>query len=348
MTSALSGSHPALVIAEKGAPHSVIDRVTPKPGPGQILIQVKSVAVNPVDIFQRDLGALIQNYPTVLGSDISGVVAAIGQDVPSNTPQLGSRVAAYASSFFNKSDADYGSFQQFTLVGADKVTPLPDSISFNEGAILPMSVSVAMSAWWTIQIPRNTKYTPQDKRAMLVWGASTSVGSAAVQTAKSMGFYVYATSSPHHHEYVKNLGADRVFDYKSPSVVSQVVDSIKEDNLSLYQCFLGQGDLGAITSILEQVRGDKIARIASAPLVPQDAKKVDGVVVTFVQTPADPKEAHDYFEWVFNHWLKEKLATGEYVASPHLKVVGKGLEDINKALDELKQGVSGVKLVVEL
>ncbi|OKL55408.1 hypothetical protein UA08_09295 [Talaromyces atroroseus] len=349
MASTLPGSHhSALIIAEKGAPHSLVSRVTPQPGPGQILIEVKAIALNPVDAFQRDHSALIATYPTVLGSDVAGIVAGVGPDILSSTFKLGSRVAAYASSYFHGSHADYGSFQQFTLVAAEKVTPLPDSLSFCEASILPMSVSVAMSAWWTIDMPRDTKYAPQDKRAMLVWGASTSVGSAAVQTAKSMGFHVYATCSPRHHEYIRGLGADRVFDYQSPNVVSAIVDSIKEDKLSLYQCFLGRGDLETITTILEQVRGDNVARIASAPIVPPDARQVDGVVVTFVQTPADPVEARGYFRWVFNEWLKEKLATGEYVPSPHLKIVGKGLEDVDRALDKLNQGVSGSKLVVEL
>lgn len=352
MASAIPSHHDALVIAEKGASHSLVTRVTPQPGPGQVLVEVKAIALNLVDSFQRDTGAFITNYPTVLGSDIAGFLVAIGPDVDSSF-QLGSRVAAYASGYFHESNADYGSFQQFVLVAAEKVVPLPDSTTFNEGAILPMSVSVALSGWLIIGVDgRNVKYSPDDRQGVLVWGASTGVGSAAVQAAKVMGFRVYATASPDRHEYLERLGADRVFDYKSANVVSEIVNAVKEDDVTMHNCFLGQGDLATVSSVLSAVRkDDKVtAKIASAPIVPPDANKTvgDNVEVTFVVTPADPKEAYDYFHWAFNEWLKEKLVTGEFVPSPRVKVVGKGLADIDKSLDELKQGVRATKLVIEL
>lgn len=349
MTSTSSDKqHQALIIAEKGAGHALVTRATPQPGPRQMLIEVKAIAMNPVDGFQRDVGALIQTFPTVLGSDIAGVVASVGPDAPSNTPRPGSRVAAYASAYFHNSEADFGSFQQFVLVGVEKVTLLPDFITFAEGSILPMSVSVAMSAWYGFGIPRNIKYIPGDKQGMLVWGASTSVGTAAVQSAKSMGFHVYATASPHNHEYLQKIGAGRVFDYKSDNIVSEIMNSVREDDILLHHCFLGQGNLDFISDLLNQIRGDSIAKIGSAPIVPPDAKKIDGVVVNFLHPPKEAKESYDYFHWVFNEWLTEKLAKKEYIPSPHLKVVGKGLEAVDKALDELKLGVSGTKLVVEL
>lgn len=343
-----SKQHQALVIAEKGAGHTLVTRATPLPGSGQMLIEVKAIAMNPVDRLQRDVGALIQAFPTILGSDIAGVVVSVGPDVPSNTPQPGSRVAAYASGYFHKSAADYGSFQQFVLVGVEKVALLPDFISFAEGSILPMSVSVAMSAWYAFGMPRNTKYSPGDKQGMLVWGASTSVGTAAVQSAKSMGFRVYATASPHNHEYLQKIGADRLFDYKSDNVVSEIMGSMREDHIVLHHCFLGQGNLDFISDLLNQLRGDSIGKIGSAPIIPTDAKKIDGVVVNFLHPLKEAKESYDYFHWVFNEWLTKKLAQKEYIPSPRLKIVGKGLEAIDSALDELKQGVSGTKLVVEL
>lgn len=343
-----SKQHQALVISGKGAAHALITRTTPQPSSGQMLIEVKAIAMNPVDHFQRDVGALIQAFPTVLGSDIAGIVVSVGPDTPSNIPQPGSRVAAYASGYFHKSAADFGSFQQFVLVSVERVALLPDFISFAEGSILPMSVSVAMSAWYGFGMPRNTKYSPGDKQGMLVWGASTSVGTAAVQSAKSMGFYVYATASPHNHEYLQKIGADRVFDYKSDNVVSEIANSRSQDHIALHHCFLGKGNLDFVSELLNQLRGDDIAKIGSAPIIPPDAKKIDGVVVNFLHPPKEAKESYDYFHWVFNEWLTERLAKREYIPSPRSKVVGKGLKAIDRALDELKQGVSGTKLVVEL
>ncbi|KAH8695598.1 chaperonin 10-like protein [Talaromyces proteolyticus] len=348
MSSSPASHHQALVIAEKGASHSLVSRVTSQPGPGQLLVEVKAIALNPVDAVQRDSGFLISKYPTVLGSDVAGIVISVGPDVPLDTPQPGTRVAAYATAYFHQGEADFGAFQQFVIVGVEKVAPLPDSISFCEGSILPMSVSVALSGWNVLGIPRDTAYSSEDREGILIWGASTSVGTAAVQSAKSMGYHVYATSSPRHHQYLKTLGADRVFNYNSDDVVSEIVNSVKEDDVTLHQCFLGRGSLEPIASILKQLKGTRNAKVASAPLIPEEAKKLDGVDIIFILTPRDPKASYDYFRWAFVEWLKEKLAADDYIPSPHLKVVGRGLESIDNALDGLKQGVSGTKLVVEL
>lgn len=345
----LHGHHQAVTISEKGAQHSIVSRKTPQPGPGQLLLEVKAVALNPVDHFQRDSGMLITNYPTVLGSDVAGTVVKCGPEVPADTPQPGARVAAYATAFFHQSDSDFGAFQKFVLVDVERATPLPDSTGFSEGSVLPMSVAVALVGWHVLGIPRDTSYKPEDKQGILVWGASTSVGSAAVQSAKLLGFRVYATSSPSNHDYLKTIGADQTFDYKSANIVSEVVYAARTDGVSLHCCFLGQGSLEPVANILRQLRSDCIPKIASAPIVPPEAKDLEGVEVIFISPPMnDSKELYSLYHWVFMEWLKEKLATGEYVPSPRTKVVGKGLEDIDKALDELKQGVSGTKLVVEL
>ncbi|CRG92666.1 hypothetical protein PISL3812_09730 [Talaromyces islandicus] len=345
----LYGHHQAIVISEKGAQHSLVSRKTPRPGPGQLLIEIKAIAVNPVDYFQRDNGMLITKYPTVLGSDVAGIVVECGPEVPADTPKPGARVAAYATAFFHQSDADFGAFQKFVLVNSEMVTPLPDSTSFCEGSILPMSVAVALVGWYVLGIPRDTSYKPEDKQAILVWGASTSVGSAAVQSAKLLGFRVYATSSPGNHGYLKKLGADQTFDYKSDDIVSQVVDAARKDEVSLNYCFLGQGSIEPIADILKQLKTNRTPKIASAPIVPPEAQGLEGVEVIFILPPMDnPKEMYSLYHWTFVEWLKEKLGTGEYIPSPRMKVVGKGLEDIDKALEELKQGVSGTKLVVEV
>ena len=70
--------------------------------------------------------------------------------------------------------------------------------------------------------------------------------------------------------------------------------------------------------------------------------------VKFVRAPVDAKERMEHFHFVFNIWLKEKLATGEFVPSPKVRVIEGGLEAANEGLDELRKGVSGVKLVLEV
>ena len=68
----------------------------------------------------------------------------------------------------------------------------------------------------------------------------------------------------------------------------------------------------------------------------------------FIAASGGEKERTEFFRTVFGTWLKEKLESGQYVPSSKIKVVGQGFESIQKGLEELKNGVSGTKLVVEV
>ena len=73
-----------------------------------------------------------------------------------------------------------------------------------------------------------------------------------------------------------------------------------------------------------------------------------GVEVEIVLAPANEEERTEFFRFVFRVWLKEKLEKGEFGPSPKIKVVDGGMESANKGLDELKNGVSGMKLLLEV
>jgi hypothetical protein len=176
------------------------------------------------------------------------------------------------------------------------------------------------------------------------------VGSAALQTAKLMGFIVYTTASEKHHEYLKGLGASRTFDYKVEDVTVKIIKAVKEDDLSMTMAYEASGKaLGPVLDVMKEVKGEGTAKVASAQMVTEASPKAEGVEAKFVLPPQDPKERLDLYHHIFNVWLKEKLATGEFVPSPGVKVLEGGLNSAQKALDELKAGtVSGQKLVVEL
>jgi NADPH:quinone reductase-like Zn-dependent oxidoreductase len=94
----------------------------------------------------------------------------------------------------------------------------------------------------------STVFKAEDKKAFIVWGAGSSIGSRAVQIAKSRGFTVYATSSARHHSNLIAMGASKVFDYSDADVVDKIVNSVKEGDVSLeygtsinYQCFAIHG-----------------------------------------------------------------------------------------------------------
>ena len=99
-TSAPSGQHLAAILPPKGSRLEVTHRPTPTPDPHDLLIEVKSIALNPIDHYQRDLGFVIDSYPAVVGSDFACTVISAGSSMPADAPRLGTRVAAFAPCFF--------------------------------------------------------------------------------------------------------------------------------------------------------------------------------------------------------------------------------------------------------
>jgi len=340
--------HLATVLSSKDSGLKIIHRPTPTPGPAELLIKVKSIALNLIDWGMRDQGIFLTSYPAVVGSDISGIVISAGSSVPSDAPKPGTRVSAFAPCFFHHGAPDYGAFQEYVLVPAENAAPLPDGMSFNEGSVLPMAVVTMWSGWYSIGLPRETAYTPADKKGMLVWGGASSMGSAAVQGAKLMGFTVYTTASEKHHEYLKTLGASKVFDYRDDSVVEKIARAAKDDGITIDFGYDAVGQLESCLEVLKRCKGQEVAKLASAIPLSEDSPKVEDVESRFVQAPKDVEERKELFHFIFAIWLKDKLAKGDFVPSPKIKVIEGGLESLDKGLDELKKGVSGVKLVLEI
>nr|A0A8K1AWG4.1 RecName: Full=Trans-enoyl reductase tndF; AltName: Full=Talaronoid C biosynthesis cluster protein F [Aspergillus flavipes]QVR97765.1 TndF [Aspergillus flavipes] len=345
----MAREHQAAILPQPGGPLSVGMRPTPKPGPNDVLIEVKAVALNPCDYYQRDYGMPpVLIYPAVLGSDTAGVVVKLGSNV-TTVPGPGSRVIAFASSFYQGGSPDHGAFQTYTLAQSEGVIPLPDSLSFEEGAVFPLAVLTALTAWTTIGMRLDTRYSPVDQQAVLIWGASSSVGSFAVQSAKTLGFTIYATASPEHHDLVKTLGADAVFDYKAGDVVSQIVSAVRRDGVQLHtaHCVV-DGALQPTLDILKETKGDAPAKVAHSPVLPEGHPTLDNTQIIFNFPSLDEVARSKHMKEVFHGWLNLSLQTGEIVSSPNIQVENGGLSAVHAALDKLKNGVSGTKIVVAL
>lgn len=340
-------SHAALVLESKGSPFSMTTRPTPTPGPDDVLVEVKSIALNPIDNLMREAGFFIDSYPSVIGSDISGTIIATGSSATKYKP--GTRVTAFAPTFFTHGLPDYGAFQAKTLVPEALVSPLPESLTFNEGAILPMSVITAWSGLYTAGLPlREPIHTAQDKKGILVWGGASSIGSGTVQTAKMLGFTVYATASTKHHDYVKSLGAKHVFDYKDADVVEKLVKAIKSDGNTVQHAFDAAGQVRACMDVLKEFKSGEPSQVATAVPMREGPPQEEGVEAKFIMAPTDKPEQTKFFAFVFNDWLDGKLQKGEFRPSPGIQLVDGGLEGLSKGLDVLKAGVSGKKVVLEL
>lgn len=309
-------------------------------------------------------GLLIPSYPYILGFDFSGLVLSIGEAVPKDLFIAGkTRVAGYAATVWKRQEGegkglDYGAFQEVLCVPWQMVVRLPEgegNIGWNEAATLGVGFQVPLSAWDAMGILRGGGKSRGEKaEALLVWGASSSVGTGGVQSARVLKEEggerfgaVYAVAGKANHEYVRSLGADRVFDYEEAGAVDAVIQAAKEDGLVIRHCFLAMGDVGLCQDVLKTFGGE--GKIASAPPIPEDVANVDGVEVMFVQPNMVAEgERLKQFEYWFGTWLRENLEKGNVVPSPPVQVIGRGLESVDAGIEAMGRGVSCKKLVIEL
>lgn len=200
---------------------------TPSPGAGEILMRNKALAINPIDWKQQTFGFYIDAFPAILGTDSSGVIAAVGEGVTKF--KVGQRVIGHGITLATKNNAN-GAFQEYTLCPEGAVAPIPDSLTFEEASVLPLAVSTAAAGLFEknhlgLQYPS----TPGDRsgKTILVWGGSSRVVSLAIQLAKAAGYRVLATSSEKNCDFVESLGAMPV-DYRRADVVKGIVEELRK------------------------------------------------------------------------------------------------------------------------
>ncbi len=184
---------------------------TPLPSDGQIVIAVKATSLNPVDnLFLRaDLG-MNPDLPSVLHSDVAGVVSAIGPDITQF--QVGDEVYACAGGFKGHG----GALAQYMLADVRVVARKPQSLDFAQAAALPL---VSITAWEGL-IDRARLQLGQH---VLVQGGTGGVGHVVVQLAKAKGARVATTiSTDKKGQIASDLGADDLIYYHGESVKQYV------------------------------------------------------------------------------------------------------------------------------
>ena len=145
-------SNQAAVLKEEQADLTIEERPIPEAGPSDVVVKNHALATNPVDWKMQHFGVFLEKYPAILGSDVSGVVDSVGSDVKHF--RKGDRVTGFADALLSK-DPQNGAFQQYSLVKECALAKIPDSMSFEEGSILPMSVATAaVGIFLSMGIPR--------------------------------------------------------------------------------------------------------------------------------------------------------------------------------------------------
>lgn len=336
----------AWLTADKATPLEVKSAPYTLPGENEIVIKSRAVAINPIDCaiqaMGRSLFSSIQ-YPYVLGYDVAGEVAEVGSGATQF--KVGDRVSGRGITLRTNNPAE-GAFQQYVVVLAQMASPIPDSISYERAAVLPLAVSTAACGLFhkdclALQLP--TMPPRPTGKTLLIWGGSTSVGCNAIQLAVAAGYEVITTASPKNFDYVKKLGASQAFDYHSETIVDELVEAFK-GKTSAGALAIGPTAAAPCLAVVARTEGAKFVALANPP--PNDLVVPDGVGAKFYFA-SDIKDT-EVSHAVYGDFLPRALAAGTYICAPEPEVVEKGLESIQSALDILRNGMYAKKIVVSL
>jgi NADPH2:quinone reductase len=203
----------AAYINEVGPPESIIigELPDPKPAEGQVLVRVRAASVNPIDTYIRKGPAMPDMpWPYILGSDMAGVVQALG---PNATRfQVGDRVWGANQGVLGRQ----GTFAEYAVIGERWLYATPDAVTDEQAAAMAL-VGI------TAHLGLVDEAKLEAGETILVNGGSGAVGSTVIQMAKALGARVIATTSGQEKAaYCRALGADEVLDHAADDVPQRV------------------------------------------------------------------------------------------------------------------------------
>ncbi|KAI1126745.1 putative zinc-binding dehydrogenase family oxidoreductase [Nemania abortiva] len=295
----------------------IYDRAVPVPGPSHVLIKVAAVALNPCD---WKMSSAFPSKGASCGSDFAGCVVKLGENVTHLA--VGDRVAG-AVHANNPINPTSGAYAQYATVDSQLLWPIPSDIS-----------------WGTPEAP------VEKSPFVLVYGGSSANGTIAIQLLKLSGYRVVTTCSPHNFELVESLGAEKAFDYKSPTCaldirvytsdkLKYVIDIIAEAK-TLKLCYAAIGRAGG--------------RYVGFELIPEElaslrktvkASWVLGIRMAGAEMALGKGYGHPANAELVGDWVRD----GKIKAHPQV-VHPEGLDGIIRGIEQLRRReVSGSKMV---
>ncbi|OJT13872.1 Zinc-type alcohol dehydrogenase-like protein C2E1P3.01 [Trametes pubescens] len=347
----------SLVLRKESTPYAIEEMPVPRPGPKDVLVQIVACALNPVDYGVVDpplSRVLVHEWPHVPGYDGAGIVVELGTEVSSL--KKGDKIV-----FQGSGSTPGATCQQYAIVPAELTAMIPDNVTFEQAATLPLALvsdvmalynhspaaenlSLRLKPVWEAEGQTAYAGTP----ALIIAG-STSLGQFAIQLARLAGHSpIIATASLHNAPLLKSLGATHVLDRSRT----------KESILAELPTLLGGKPLEFVFVALidvESIRlgcaalapGGALATVAANPTqIPEDvANAGDGKRIGYsfgsARLPCNWETGVALFKQITG-WLEK----GDIKPNP-VELLPNGLAGITEGLARLKaKKVSGKKLVV--
>ncbi|MBQ3266208.1 MAG: NADP-dependent oxidoreductase [Ruminococcus sp.] len=303
----------------------------------EVLVNIKAAGVNHLDnmIIRGEVKLIVPYcFPLVMGNEIAGIIEKVGKNVTDF--EAGDRV--YARLPLNK----IGAFAEYVAVKADALARIPEYLSFEEAATVPLT---ALTAWQAFELMNAKK-----GETLFISGGTGSVGAMAIPIAKSLGLTVITNGSAENEERVLNLGADCFIDYRKEnyqdllSDVDCVLDTLGEKELKNEFDILKDG--GSIVS-LRGLPNEAFAKSMGMSVI---KRAVFGIVGKRYDK-LEAKRSQKYY-FIFVHEDGAGLQKISDIFSERRVQISIdevfSLEDVNKALKKVESGRSRGKTIIRI
>jgi NADPH2:quinone reductase len=259
----------AIRVHRQGGPEvlEIEDVPDPTPGPGTVLVRVRAAGVNPVETYRRSgrFGPVGEAYTP--GSDAGGVVEAVGAEDPNVKRRVKPGDRVYTSG------SQSGTYAELALCKAEDVHPLPDHVSFAQGAAIGIPYATAWRA-----LHQKARALPGE--VVLVHGGSGGVGTAAIQIARAAGLTVIATGGTERGRALAlEQGAHAVLDHAAPDYLAALPALTGGRGVDVVLEMLANVNLANDAKLI--AHGGRIVVIGSRATIevdPRDLMTRDGIV----------------------------------------------------------------------
>jgi len=229
----------------------LIDVEPPPVAPDGVLVRVRAASLNPVDYKVREgklATAFPHHFPVILGWDAAGVVEQVGPAVTWFKP--GDVVYGYC----RRHELEYGTYAEFTTVPEGFLAHMPEDISFQEAAALPLASLTAHQSLDRLGL--------RGGENLFVTGGAGGVGHIAIQLAVARGARVIASGSPASFDFIRSLGAEAV-DYHDPAHPQRVKELTGDSGADAAFDLIGGDEQEQAFAALRQ--GGRLVSIAAPP-----------------------------------------------------------------------------------
>ncbi len=321
---------------KKGTELDIREIPTPVPEEDEVLVKIMTAAVNPLDnMIIRGEVKLIVPYamPLVMGNEFAGVVEKNGK----NAARFKPGDCVYGRMPLKK----IGAFAEYAAVKETALAVIPEYLSFEEAATVPLTALTAMQAFEVMDVHAG--------ESVFISGGTGSLGAMAIPVAKSLGLHVYTNGSGDNEERVRKLGAEKFIDYRKEnyadvlSGVDHVLDTLGDRELPNEFKVLKEG--GNLVSLRGMPNG-RFARRSGMPLFKRLLFQAAGR--KYDRMAAVKKQTYDFLFVHEDGSQLDRIGRLFDKENPLETSIDTAFafDEINKALDKVKQGKSKGKTIL--